>query len=120
MGWPLSLIVVGCVHVISLHVQTQGEGTARILGHDACHAYAAFEGAPEDIDVTVFPSAGPAAVSATQGAAALVREAHDARQFTDTGSFTLRCGVCQIGVKGEKEAVEHAKQTGHQNFSEYH
>ena len=31
-----------------------------------------------------------------------------------------RCGVCQIGVKGEKEAVEHAKATGHQNFSEYH
>ena len=31
-----------------------------------------------------------------------------------------RCGVCQIGVKGQKEAVEHAKATGHQNFSEYH
>lgn len=30
-----------------------------------------------------------------------------------------RCGVCQIGLKGEKEAVEHAKATGHTNFSEY-
>lgn len=32
---------------------------------------------------------------------------------------SCRCGVCQIGLKGEKEAVEHAKATGHTNFSEY-
>jgi ubiquitin thioesterase OTU1 len=31
----------------------------------------------------------------------------------------LRCLVCQTGLKGEKEAVEHAKATGHQNFGEY-
>ena len=53
------------------------------------------------------------------GAAQLVARAHQARQFTDTASFTLRCGVCQIGLKGEKEAVEHAKSTGHTNFAEY-
>lgn len=35
----------------------------------------------------------------------------------DIANFTLRCGVCQIGLKGEKEAVEHAKATGHTNFS---
>ena len=46
-------------------------------------------------------------------------QAHEARQFTDTANFTLRCGVCQIGVRGEKEAVEHAKATGHQRFGEY-
>ena len=48
------------------------------------------------------------------------RQAHKARQYTDMASFTLRCGVCQVGVRGEKEAVEHAKATGHSNFSEYH
>ena len=47
-------------------------------------------------------------------------QANKARQFTDTASFTLRCGTCKIGVKGEKEALEHAKTTGHANFSEYH
>ena len=46
-------------------------------------------------------------------------QAHEARQFTDTANFTLRCGVCQLGIVGEKEAVEHAKATGHQRFSEY-
>jgi ubiquitin thioesterase OTU1 len=45
--------------------------------------------------------------------------AHAARAFTDTASFTLRCGACQLGLKGEKEAVEHAKATGHSNFTEY-
>uniref|UniRef100_A0A7N2M8F0 OTU1-like C-terminal C2H2-type zinc finger domain-containing protein n=1 Tax=Quercus lobata TaxID=97700 RepID=A0A7N2M8F0_QUELO len=41
------------------------------------------------------------------------------RRFTDTANFTLRCGVCQIGVIGQKEAVEHAQATGHVNFQEY-
>jgi hypothetical protein len=26
---------------------------------------------------------------------------------------------CQVGIKGEKGALEHAKATGHQNFAEY-
>ena len=46
-------------------------------------------------------------------------QVHEARQYTDTANFTLRCKDCQIGVKGEKEAVAHAKATGHANFGEY-
>ncbi len=48
-----------------------------------------------------------------------VEAAHKARQFTDVNSFTLRCAVCQLGLKGEKEATVHAKETGHTNFAEY-
>jgi ubiquitin thioesterase OTU1 len=59
------------------------------------------------------------ATTEAAGAEQLVAACHQARQFTDIANFTLRCGVCQIGLKGEKEAVEHAKATGHQNFSEY-
>lgn len=59
------------------------------------------------------------ATTAAAGAEQLVAACHQARQFTDIANFTLRCGVCQIGLKGEKEAAEHAKATGHQNFSEY-
>ena len=50
---------------------------------------------------------------------ALVEEAHRARKFTDTSGFTLRCLVCQAGLVGEAGALEHAKKTGHANFSEY-
>ena len=70
-------------------------------------------------DVTVVPSRGPEAEAADAKARALVAEAHAARQFTDVANFALRCLVCQTGLKGEKEAVEHAKATGHQNFGEY-
>ncbi|CAK0879074.1 unnamed protein product [Prorocentrum cordatum] len=52
-------------------------------------------------------------------AAAYVAEQHKQRKFTDTGTFTLRCLVCQQGVVGESEALEHAKATGHQNFGQY-
>jgi ubiquitin thioesterase OTU1 len=34
-------------------------------------------------------------------------------------NFTLRCGVCKAGLVGEKDAVKHAKETGHQSFTEY-
>ena len=70
-------------------------------------------------DITVVPSRGPEAEAADAKARALVAEAHAARQFTDVANFALRCLVCQTGLKGEKEAVEHAKATGHQNFGEY-
>ena len=61
------------------------------------------------------------------------------RQFTNTGNFTLRCGICQEGFTGEKAAIEvrrfrsvqirstlmcvcvsqHAQKTGHTNFAEF-
>ncbi|EIE18214.1 OTU-domain-containing protein [Coccomyxa subellipsoidea C-169] len=88
------------------------------LHYDAL-AVAAFEGAPEDVDITMFDTHGSEADSIGRAAAELVAKSHEARQFTDTANFTLRCGVCQLGVKGEKEALEHAKATGHQNFGEY-
>jgi ubiquitin thioesterase OTU1 len=76
-------------------------------------------GASKDEDVTVFPSTGPEAEEVDAKARAVVDEAHRARAFTDVANFTLRCLVCQKGLVGEKDAVAHAKSTGHQNFSEY-
>eukprot|EP00891_Asterochloris_glomerata_P008252 jgi/Astpho2/8252/e_gw1.00122.132.1_t len=75
---------------------------------------------PEEMDITRFLPAESSAGMIEAGAAELTAKCHEARQFTDVVNFTLRCGVCQIGVKGEKEAREHAKATGHQSFSEYH
>lgn len=53
-------------------------------------------------------------------AIAFAEELRKARQFTDVHSFTLMCAVCSTGLIGEKEAVLHAKNTGHQNFQEFH
>ncbi|MEW5306650.1 MAG: hypothetical protein WDW36_009102 [Sanguina aurantia] len=88
------------------------------LHYDAL-AVSAFEGAPETFDVTIFEPESTLGRAIAAGAQALVAAAHGARQFTNTHSFTLRCGACQIGLKGEAEAVEHAKSTGHTNFAEY-
>jgi hypothetical protein len=46
---------------------------------------AAFEGAPEELDVTIFENGGAAAAAIADGARRLVAAAHSARQFTDTG-----------------------------------
>ena len=76
-----------------------------------------FEGAPEELDVCVFPIAE--AEMLLPQANALVAEAHRKRKFTDTSKFTLRCLVCQQGLVGQEGAMEHAKKTGHGNFCEY-
>ncbi|OAY74976.1 Ubiquitin thioesterase OTU1 [Ananas comosus] len=79
-----------------------------------------FEGAPEEFDQTIFPVDHNRSIGPAEGLALnLVRDAQRKRSYTDTANFTLRCGVCQMGVIGQKEAVEHAQATGHVNFQEY-
>ncbi|XP_068489205.1 OVARIAN TUMOR DOMAIN-containing deubiquitinating enzyme 2 isoform X1 [Phaseolus vulgaris] len=78
------------------------------------------EEAPEEFDQTIFAvqmnrSIGPVERLALN----FVKDQQRKRSYTDTSKFTLRCGVCQIGVVGQKEAVEHAQATGHVNFQEY-
>ncbi|XP_062842607.1 ubiquitin thioesterase OTU1 [Trichomycterus rosablanca] len=48
----------------------------------------------------------------------LADEARRKRQFTDVNRFALRCMICHTGLVGQKEAREHAKETGHTNFGE--
>lgn len=48
----------------------------------------------------------------------LAGQARAQRQFTDTGNFSLRCIVCSELLKGESEAQQHAKATGHASFGE--
>uniref|UniRef100_A0A8C4NJ42 Ubiquitin thioesterase OTU n=1 Tax=Eptatretus burgeri TaxID=7764 RepID=A0A8C4NJ42_EPTBU len=48
----------------------------------------------------------------------LAQEAHQRRQYTDLGRFTLRCLACQRGLTGQREAQQHAQETGHVNFGE--
>lgn len=106
-----------------IYGQDAGYAERAMLIYDGLHydalAVSMFEGAPEDLDITIFRQGSEEGRMIDAGAQKLVAEAHVARQFTDTANFTLRCGVCQIGLKGEKEAMEHAKSTGHSNFAEY-
>jgi ubiquitin thioesterase OTU1 len=133
-GGAVELSILASYHkkeIAAYDIQTQrcdvygtGEGYSErvMLLYDGLHYDAmalTYEGAPPDMDITIVPSAGPEADAADAKARKVVAEAHQARQFTDTANFSLRCLVCQQGLVGEKEALEHAKSTGHQNFGEY-
>lgn len=48
----------------------------------------------------------------------IARDRQKKRQFTNLRSGGLLCKECDCVFMGQKEAVEHAKQTGHTNFGE--
>jgi ubiquitin thioesterase OTU1 len=40
------------------------------------------------------------------------------KQYVNLAGCDLQCLVCNRGLRGQKEALEHAQQTGHQNFGQ--
>lgn len=72
--------------------------------------------APASFHTTVFPLSDAAIIPAAEK---LVSQLKARRYYTDTANFDLRCGICQVGLKGEKGARDHAMQTGHVEFGEY-
>ncbi|KAG8201304.1 hypothetical protein JTE90_016786 [Oedothorax gibbosus] len=48
----------------------------------------------------------------------LAKEAKSSRQFTDVANFIVSCLECNTKLHGEKQAMEHAKSTGHVSFGE--
>ena len=40
-------------------------------------------------------------------------------RYTDLAGFTLRCNVCKKALIGQRDATQHATQTGHTEFIEY-
>lgn len=111
-----------CTMRRDLYGEGQGYKSRCMLIYDGIHydamALALDAGTPESEDLTAF-EVGTVADLAHLKAVKLVAEQNNLRQFTDTGNFTLRCLVCQAGLKGEADATEHAKATGHTNFAEY-
>jgi ubiquitin thioesterase OTU1 len=49
----------------------------------------------------------------------VAKELKKNRKYTDLGSFTLKCAICAKGLVGQKDAQQHAIQTGHAQFTEY-
>ncbi|GJX15576.1 ubiquitin thioesterase OTU1 [Tanacetum coccineum] len=95
-----------------------------MLIYDGLHydslAMSPADGAPEEFDQTIFAVTSDRTIGTFESLALnLVKDQQRKRSYTDTANFTLRCGVCQIGVIGQKEAVEHAQTTGHVNFQEF-
>ncbi|KAK8941667.1 hypothetical protein KSP40_PGU010753 [Platanthera guangdongensis] len=107
-----------------LYGQSKGYRERVMLIYDGLHydalAMSPFENAPDEFDQTIFVVISNRTIGLVESLALnLVKDAQRKRSYTNTANFTLRCGVCQIGVIGQKEAVEHAQATGHVNFQEY-
>lgn len=68
-----------------------------------------------DTDITIFSCADVVAYNECKRIAADLRAA---TQYVDTSGFQLKCLVCGVGLVGQKDASEHAKSTGHQNFGQ--
>jgi ubiquitin thioesterase OTU1 len=67
------------------------------------------KGAPASFHTTVFPVHDDSVLDAARK---LVDGLKGRHYYTDTATFDLRCGVCGVGLKGEKGAREHAMSTG--------
>ncbi|KAJ7632808.1 hypothetical protein FB45DRAFT_832127 [Roridomyces roridus] len=72
--------------------------------------------APSDWHQTVFPTRSADILDAAKRLADILRAK---RAFTNTATFDLKCEQCGQGLKGEKGAQAHAKDTGHTRFGEY-
>ncbi|KAF9931882.1 hypothetical protein BGZ67_005082 [Mortierella alpina] len=68
---------------------------------------------PAECDQTQFDAEVEDVITAGIQLAAKLKAAH---KFTDLARFTLRCSICQVGLKGEKDAQQHAQQTMHTTF----
>lgn len=107
-----------------LYGQSKGYTERVMLLYDGLHydalAMSPSANAPEEFDQTIFTVLSDRSIGPVEDLVLnWVKDAHKNRRYTDTANFTLLCGVCQIGLVGQKEAIEHARATGHVNFQEY-
>lgn len=73
-------------------------------------------GASPSFDTTIFSANDPSVKNAVFKLTNYLRKIH---YYTDTTNFLLKCKICQRNLHGRKDALEHAKATGHSNFDEY-
>jgi ubiquitin thioesterase OTU1 len=70
-----------------------------------------------DFDIVVFEEQRYDEIEhAVSRLALILKKKH---KYTDLGSFTLKCAVCNTSLIGQKDAQKHALATGHSSFTEY-
>lgn len=115
--YGIEFCVVDIINAIIIRFgEDQDYGTRAFLLFDGIHYDPLYMesitgGAPK----TIFPKE---VMNMYQQAEQLAKEANASRQFTDVNKFTLRCMICDSMLKGQVEAQQHAKSTGHANFGE--
>ncbi|KAG0243259.1 ubiquitin-specific protease otu1 [Actinomortierella wolfii] len=72
---------------------------------------------PAECDQTQFDVSAEEILQAGIQLAAKLKKEH---KYTDLANFRLKCSICGAGLRGEKDAQQHAQQTFHTAFEEYH
>lgn len=115
-------IQIASVGVQHLHLNFFGPATSSqrvYVLHDGIHfdliTRNSHPEAPAESDTRIF---SPGDILAEKGALAVAQELKALNKFTDVDKFQLICLVCRTPLKGQTEAVVHANETGHSNFSE--
>ncbi|KAF9161147.1 hypothetical protein DFQ26_004813 [Actinomortierella ambigua] len=116
-------IEIASIDVLTNRIDRFGEGQydhRAILMYSGIHydAVALTPGLdiPADCDQTQFDVSAEEILKAGVQLAAKLKKEH---KYTDLANFTLKCSICGVGLKGEKDAQQHAQQTYHTSFEEY-
>lgn len=48
----------------------------------------------------------------------LAADAKQRKMYTNTSTFSLKCDICNVSMKGQDAAISHTRATGHSAFSE--
>ncbi|KAI8995938.1 hypothetical protein BC832DRAFT_568073 [Gaertneriomyces semiglobifer] len=119
-------VEIDSIDVATLRVDKFGEGKYPkrvILFYSGIHydavALSPTTNAPEEFDQTTFEGTSTQGETVLAAAIELARIWNQKRKFTDLANFTLKCGVCGKGLRGQKEAQAHAMEVGHTEFTEY-
>ncbi len=75
--------------------------------------------APQEFDMTTFTISAESLDDKWNAAKRLASIWNTKHKYTDLANFTLRCGICKKGLRGQQEAQSHAKSSGHTSFTEY-
>lgn len=116
-------VEISVADIRSSTILTYGEGKGfqqRVyLLYDGIHYDAIVQekkvGAQAPVETCTFTPDNQAVYAAVLS---FVSELKRKKQFVNLSSGQLYCNICYQTFVGEKEAVSHAKQTGHQNFGQ--
>lgn len=113
-------VVLAAFDIKTMRCDRYGEGRQfpkiGFLVYDGIHYNYMAEAHSGKADVCLFDVNDSKAFNAAKEKA---QKEHNEHKYTDTQAFSLICVDCGKLLKGEKEALEHAKATGHTNFTEY-
>lgn len=112
-------VQVASIHIETLHVAYYPEECdvpyCIYLLHDGIHYDYVKAAGPDNATVRVFSREDHISLAR---AVDVAKELKQKKQFTNVTGFSLQCQECFTALKGQKEAQEHGKQTGHRNFAQ--